>query len=154
MERPPARSVRAYLRSPPIVAPAVPGHRHVSSTARSRHACSGYLTKIILRSDASKSTLTCASGVRSVRAKALMERFLMVVRGTRSKWFRPTTGKPYTGSHFRTRRPHLQRSFSRRFTQMNADHYSLIGVHLRLSAANNTFRREGCLFLHSGGSVG
>src|SRR5215203_5604823 len=106
MERPPARSARAYLRSRPIVALAAPGHRHVSSTVRLKHACSGCLTKIILHSDASKSILTCASGVRSVRAKVLMGRFSMVVHGTRSRWCRPMTGKPYTGSHYRMHRLH------------------------------------------------
>ncbi len=138
MERPRARSARAYLRSRLIVAPAAPGHRHVSSTARSKRACSGCLTKIIRRLAASKLILTCASAVRSAPAKVPTGRFSTAVRGMRSRWCQPMIGKECTELHFRMRHLHLQRSFNHTLHRFLTD----------------CFCGEGCLFLHSGRSIG
>src|ERR1041384_892794 len=105
MEKPRARNARAYSRSRLIVALAAPDHRHVSSIVRLKRACSGCLTKIILRLGVLKLILTSALAVRSARAKVLMGRFSMGVRGMRSRWCQRTTGKRCTELHFQTHLP-------------------------------------------------
>jgi hypothetical protein len=108
MARRRGRNGRAYSRSPRIAAPAARDHRHVSSIARLKPACSGCRMKTTRRLDESKSILISVLVARNARAKGRMGRFSMVVPGMQSRWCPRMTGKPCMASYFPMRHLRLQ----------------------------------------------
>lgn len=127
-----AKSDLASSLSLRTAAPAVQALLHASNIVRSKLACSGCLTKIILRSDELRSIPISVSAARNAPARDQMERFLMAVHGTLLRWFRPMTGKPSTVSCFQTYHLH------RRQVKPGFLTYLDVSIHHRLYAGGDS----------------